>query len=117
MKKAKHKDRVVIINEPAKTPAFSVYRITVVGSNGHKTYVGHTGEGICKRAHRHATQAGRTVYDAFHAEPSTLMVVEHLDGARSRSHARELEKKHIKRELKRVGDKLLNIQHAIPKKK
>mgnify|MGYP005834845269 CR=1 FL=1 len=115
MKKATHNNRVVVINEPNKPPVFSIYRATIIGSEGHKTYVGHTGEGIRKRARRHVTQKGRNVYEAFHAEPTTLMIVEHLDGARTRRHAREVEKKHIKRELKRVGNNLLNVRHATKK--
>lgn len=104
--------RVVVINEPAKPSNFAIYRATIVKSDGHKTYIGHTGEGIHKRAHRHATQRGRRVYEDFHKDPSALMIVEHLDSARSKSHARQLEQVHIKRELKRVGSNLLNVQHA-----
>lgn len=113
---SKYKDRIVVINEPKKPSAFAVYRNTIVSSDGHKTYIGHTGEGIRKRAGRHVSQSGRAVYDEFHKEPTTLMIVEHLESARSEAHARQLEKQHIKREIKRVGSKLLNIQHAGKKK-
>ncbi len=105
-------NRLIVINEPKHPTPFSVYRVTIASSNGHKTYVGHTGESIHRRAYRHATMEGRNVYDAFHADPKSLMIVEHVTGARTRKHARELEQHHIQREHKRVGNNLLNVHHT-----
>lgn len=107
-----HKDRMVIINEPKKASTYAVYRVTLTTNEGHKTYIGQTSLGVRKRAQRHANQPGRAVYNEFHKDPSTLMIVEHLASARSKTHARQLEQQHIKRELKRVGDNLLNVQHT-----
>lgn len=111
-KKSKYGDRVVVINEPKRPSPYAVYRMTIISSVDHQTYVGFTGEGLRKRAHRHTTDPNRKVYDAFHAEPNTLMIVEHMDSAKTENHARVLEKRHIKREHKRVGNKLLNTQHT-----
>ena len=111
-KRIEQNNRIVVINEPKRKAKFEVYRVTLMNDNGHKTYVGFTSVGMRKRAQVHVDTPNRSVYDTFHESPSTLMVVEHLKGARTLDRARQLEKHYIKQERDRVGADLLNIQHT-----
>lgn len=104
-------NNVLIVSGPKEPVEFSVYRIII----GEYVYIGHTRD-ICDRANRHAADTRRIIGRLFR-EMNCTMYVEHIDGAVSKEHAREVERYHIELAKKQHGHNLLNVHHNCNKKK
>lgn len=101
----------LIVKCPDEPVIYSIYKITL----GEHVYIGHTKD-LRDRATRHSSDTRRTVGRLF-AELVCDMIVEHLEGAHTKQHAREVERRHIELAKTQHGHYLLNVQHARTKKK